>query len=106
MSQRVYISGSISILPYPEAVEKFRAAQEECMRLFPNAVIENPIAITGHMKQSEPWKAFMRECLKVLPFCTHIVMLPCWTESHGATLELQVARACGLQIIFSPIIEG
>lgn len=97
---KIYISGKVTGLNYEATVDKFALAQARLMHRHPNAIIENPIAITAHIPQSEKWQTFMRECIKVLTQCTHIYMLPCWTDSHGAALELQVARACGLTIIF------
>lgn len=97
---KIYISGKVTGLPYDQAVDKFAKAQAMLMQRYPTAIIENPIAITGHMDQSEPWEAFMRLCLMELTKCTHIYMLPCWRNSAGAKVELKMAIDLGLEIIF------
>lgn len=97
---KIYISGKVTGLNYEQTVDKFALAQARLMHRHPKAIIENPIAITAHIPQTEPWETFMRACLIELAKCTHIVMLPCWRNSPGAKVELKMAIDLGLEIIF------
>lgn len=47
------------------------------------------------------WGCFLRYDLKALLDCDAIYMLPGWEQSHGARLELQVASAVGLKVMFA-----
>jgi hypothetical protein len=46
------------------------------------------------------WNDYMRRDLLVIPFCTHICMLPGWEGSKGANAEKAVADYCGVEIGF------
>lgn len=47
------------------------------------------------------WGCFMRYDLKAMLDCDAIYMLPGWEQSHGARLELQVASAVGMRVVFA-----
>ena len=46
------------------------------------------------------FKEYMQRDLPAVMECDDIIMLPGWSMSPGATLELRVAKACGLQVYF------
>jgi len=51
---------------------------------------------TGVPAGTQPWSHYMRQDIRALVDCDAIVLLPGWETSRGATLELTVARALGL----------
>lgn len=58
----------------------------------------------GHPRQppepheAKPWEYYMRESLKQLLFCDHILMLPGWEKSRGACIEKELAKNLGMPI--------
>jgi len=48
-----------------------------------------------------PWDRWMEYDLAVLDRCTHVLLLPRWAESTGATVERHHAAAVGKPIITS-----
>ena len=49
---------------------------------------------------NQPNEYYYRLALKQLVECDHIVMLPGWENSKGATLELAVADLLGMEITY------
>lgn len=88
MSKKIYIAGKVTGLPKKEVIEKFQNAQKQVEALGYIAV--NPIEVVGDF--SATWEAAMKKCLKALVDCDAVVILPCWKESKGATIERQLAE--------------
>lgn len=100
--KRVYLSGPMSGLPNLNAAA-FDKAQEELIALGAEFVF-NPTRAWGHNDRPTSW--YMRNDLHRLtltegerPLFDVIVMLDGWHVSEGATLEYQVARACGIALV-------
>ncbi len=105
---KLYIAGKVSGMPYAEVTAKFGMAQKELEAR--GYTVVNPLAVVSHQHGitpkadsmlKTPWEWCMRWCLRALMDCDGVVLLPCWTDSRGATLERYVAGS--LQI---PIYEG
>jgi len=47
------------------------------------------------------WQTWIDYDLAILDFCTHILMLPRWTESRGATVERQHMIGVGKPVAYS-----
>lgn len=47
---------------------------------------------------SEPWCSAIRKCLHQVLDADAVFFLPGWHTSVGASLEYQVAKACGIEI--------
>lgn len=90
----VYISGAIT------GVKNYKKNFERaCNILEPRfSVVINPAEIEGENYWT--WEDYMCECMKVLPYCTHIFMLKGWEKSRGANIELLVANSMGLTVIY------
>ena len=53
-------------------------------------------------EDAESWEYYMRESLKMLLDCDHILMLPGWEESRGAKIERELAAILDMQIDYWP----
>lgn len=119
---KIYIAGPM--FGYPDKnVASFQFAQEMLEKLHdvPASLIKNPISIppydhpedecpNGQRKVSEFDKhgagCYYRTDLFEMLQCEHCLLLPGWENSVGARLEMQVATACGLQIVFMDMKTG
>lgn len=86
----IYLSGPMTGIP----AFNFPAFHAEAARLRAlGRTVFNP-AESG-LPASAAWSEHMRADLRALLDCDHIHMLPGWSNSTGAWLELQVALALG-----------
>lgn len=88
---RVYIAGPMTGLPefnFPA----FHAKAAELRKL--GWHVENP-AEHGHVDGAE-WADYLRYDLARMVTCSDIHLLPGWSSSRGARLEVHAARALGL----------
>lgn len=92
---KIYISGAISKIPKKESDKKFNKAEKHLRKLGLTPV--NPKTL-DHTFNSD-YGDFMRTDLQALLDCQAIFMLDNWKNSDGAKVELQVAKACGMQVI-------
>lgn len=100
--KRVYLAGPMRGKPDLN-VPAFDEAQEWLLSLGA-AFVFNPARAWGHNDREASW--YMLHDLHRLtesdggsPLFDAVVFLPGWTNSEGATLEYQVARACGVAIV-------
>lgn len=108
--KRVYLSGPMSGLPELNAAA-FDKAQEALIARGAEFVF-NPVLAWGHKNEHPSW--YMRHDLHRLtesdggaPLFDVVVMLPNWHASAGATLEYQVARACGIALVnLQEVVRG
>ncbi len=104
MNKRVYISGPITNMPnlnrdafYAHAA---KLASEGVESYNPHDI---PLpANMAEMTHDEIWQYFMRECVRNIPNCTVIHMLPKWGLSRGARWEHNIAEMLGLEILYLP----
>lgn len=96
---KVYISGKISGLPYEEALEKFRKA-EEFLKTIPEVTeVVNPMTLVP-FDTKLTWEDYMVEDLRALFSCDAIYMLDGWIFSRGAKIEKAVAETDGKLTLF------
>lgn len=98
----VYLCGPMSGI-VDLNVPAFADAEERCIRAGASTVF-NPAAAWGHADRPKSW--YMLHDLHHLTRMAHgrpcfdcLVMLPGWHVSGGATLECQVACACGIALV-------
>lgn len=91
---KIYIAGKVTGEPIAECTEKFGAAQKKVEAMGFEAI--NPLVVVGDCNAS--WESAMKSCLKALIDCDAVVLLPCWEQSKGATIERQLADDLGLVI--------
>lgn len=108
---KVYISGAISGQPLADAADRFASAASALV--FAGHTPVNPFTVpphagcscTGAVNQAgagggHEWGCYLRGDLAAMLACDAILMLPGWEASHGARLELQVASAVGLEVLW------
>lgn len=93
---RVYISGAISGREPNEVRKEFELAKRY-LRLEGYEAI-SPLA--NGLPWDCAWEVHMREDLRLLLECQKIAMLPSWRESRGAMLEVFIATALGMEVIY------
>ncbi len=54
----------------------------------------------GKTEEQIPWEEYMRADLRELTYCDTIYAMKGWEDSKGAVIEVQLAYALGLRIIF------
>lgn len=92
---KIYISGKISgIENY--AIHLFGKAEKEieCM----NFEIVNPMKLPDN--HDKTWRSYMNVCIRALVECDTIYMLTNYQDSRGAQVELKLALALGINVIF------
>lgn len=113
-AKRVYLSGPLA--SDPDAREHFAQAATSTALAEPGVEIINPFDVTpvahtgacgegytpgdksgGHTSSA----CFMRTDLLTLLTCDEIRMLPGWSNSQGAAVELVVAKACGMRVTYA-----
>ena len=96
-----YLSGPIS--GTDDFEERFGRAERRLNKMGVRTV--NPVTLgksldgrMGASPHSLPYGAYMRNDVVALScFCDGIIMLPNWRRSRGATLELEIAQALGME---------
>lgn len=95
MKRKIYISGKITGIE-KAATLLFKQGAEE-VRVIGHVSV-NPCELPR--KHDKSWQSYMREAIKALCDCDGIYMLSNWRSSKGATIELKIAMALGLEIIY------
>ena len=95
---KIYISGKVSGIE-DKAYDLFEKGQEEMRRLGYETV--NPMKLP-HL-HDKTWESYMKEDLKELLSCDAIYMLKDWYKSKGATIEWEIAKQLGMEVIYQEI---
>lgn len=96
MKQTIYIAGKVTGEPQEPTARKFKKAQQHFEAKGYDVV--NPIELINNPQ--EDWHVAMNKCLEALEFCDAIYMLPCYTNSRGATIEHKTAQKMGIAIYY------
>lgn len=94
MKKLIYISGPMSNMPENNVPAFNRAAK--ALRAKGYKVV-NP----AELDKGEPcnsWNDCLRRDIRALSVCTDIAVLPGWTESKGASLEVHIGKELGFDI--------
>ena len=104
---RIYLSGKITGLDKEVYTKQF--ARAENFYKAGGFDVVNPVVIGEVVLKNNPnakWEDFMKEDLKALRTCTHIVLLEGWEESKGAKMEKAEAEKMGLEIMYLKFYGG
>lgn len=94
--KRVYISGPMTNMPQLN-FPAFRAAAAQLRSV--GLEVVNPAELDEQDAGKEmAWADYMRRDIKALMDCTHVAVLPGWQESKGASIEVGLAHALGIQV--------
>lgn len=96
MSDVYYVSGPMT--GYEDFNRPAFHAAAKHLRALGHEVI-NPAELPGE-DDGHDWTWFLRRDLVELTKCSHIVLLPGWSRSNGARLELHVALALEMQVLY------
>lgn len=94
--KKIYIAGKVTGLPITECTMNFGLAQIAIEKLGHIAV--NPLVVVNDWKC--PWDLAMRKCIIALMDCDMILMLDNYTSSPGAKVELELAKALKIPIVY------
>ncbi|WP_230847713.1 DUF4406 domain-containing protein [Comamonas testosteroni] len=95
--RRIYVAGPMTGLPefnfpaFNSAAHKLRAEGWH---------VENP-AEHGHIEGAD-WADYLRWDISRIATCGAIYLLPGWEGSKGATLEVSIGKALGMEFILAP----
>lgn len=92
---RIYISGPIT--NDPDYYKKFEKVAYELVEMGHKVI--NPAELINVMPEDATHKEYMDICISLLRLADVVVMLPEWTTSQGAFLELQYANMAGIKIL-------
>lgn len=89
--KKVYISGSIT--NDPNYAVKFESAAEHYRG--EGHLVMNPAILPFGFA----WDDYMPICIEMMKVCDTIALLPCYTGSKGAMVELVEAERLGLDVV-------
>lgn len=93
---KCYIAGKIGKLPEAEYKKNFEEGKAEVIKLGYEPV--SPVDLP-HL-HSRTWNAYMREDIIALMGCEYLYALSNWQQSPGATIEVNIAKSVGIEIIY------
>ncbi|MDO6808109.1 DUF4406 domain-containing protein [Zobellia galactanivorans] len=94
---RIYIAGKVSGEDIAQCTMKFGNAYQ-LIRLH-GADAVNPLAVVNDWHIT--WQMAMKKCIKALMECDAVYALPCWKDSKGAQIELDLAQKLGIKIYYT-----
>jgi hypothetical protein len=101
---KIFITGKVTGLSIEDYSDKFNSAEEYLHLLYPSATILNPLRITSHLNPTiHGWREYMMPCLEELLKLEKddfVFVLDNFNESKGSKVEIAVAKACELKIIY------
>lgn len=101
---KIYISGPVTGIKNDNK-EQFQEA--ETFLCSCGFEVWNPQRVPHPQFTLEPddlWKWFMHFCVRAIPLCDSMLMLPDWQNSKGAVQEHRIAQMLGLAIYYSPVL--
>jgi len=98
MQKNCYNAGKIGQLPEADYEAKFAAARGEirALDMAPNCPTQLP------HEHERTWLDYMREDLTALLKCDVVYAQRDWQDSRGATIEVNLANALGIPVIYQP----
>jgi hypothetical protein len=95
--EKIYISGQIT--GYKNNNKESFANAEYRLKQKGYEVI-NPLDVCALLPTNTIYTEYMRFDIRALTFCDSIYMLKGWEKSKGANIELTVAQAIGLKVLY------
>lgn len=95
-NMKIYISGKISELPFPEVKAKFQEMQD----FFEDLGFEVVNPTKNGLTESHTWEQHIVRDVELLLPCNAICMLDGWQNSIGACIEYDIAIRTGKDVRF------
>jgi hypothetical protein len=92
---KIYIAGPMSGLP-EHNFPAFNAAARQLRALGYDVLNPAEQAFNGDL--TKPWEYYLRRDIPLLCRCDAVALLPEWSESRGAKLELYIAAQLGMDV--------
>lgn len=92
--KRVYLSGPITNTKNYKGLFMFA---EELVKMCDASQVFDP---ASQIPDSLGYEDAMKRCVRALTDHDTIVMLPDWNVSQGSKVEHEVARACGMDVVY------
>lgn len=92
----IYIAGKVTGVPVQERTEKFQRMEHILQQR--GFITVNPIKLVKD--PNTEWQEAMDICIAALKECDCIYMMPCFVDSPGALLELDIALKAGHDIYY------
>lgn len=96
MDKKCYIAGKIGNLPKEEYEFNFSIAGIEVAQM--DMIAISPIDLPHN--HGKTWNEHMKEDLIAMLQCQAVYALKNWRLSLGATIEIQLAKSVGIEIIY------
>jgi len=93
----IYIAGPISGMAGENKEAFYNAARALKNQGY---IVRNPHEFCHDIPLESDRNIYMRRCLTQIAECSEIIMLPGWTHSIGAVLELKIAESLGMKVHF------
>lgn len=91
--KKIYLAGPMTGLPQLN----HPAFMDAAVRLrFQGFDVINPAELNP---PNRDWSKAMKVAVRALTSCEAVALLPGWEESKGASLEVHIARQCGMEVI-------
>lgn len=104
LHSRMYVSGPVTGIPElnkPQFMEAELFVRSLGFQVWNPQHIPSPeVPLEG----DDLWKWYMHFCVRAIPLCDSMLMLPDWQNSKGAVWEHRIAKMLGLEIYYSPVI--
>ncbi len=71
---------------------------EENLQLHYSKIL-NPARLQLDKNQENKWENWMRKAIVMMMEATHVVLLPGWENSKGATEEVRLANLLGIKVV-------
>ena len=95
---KIYISGKITGLNLDVARQLFAQAEDWLRGIGHEPV--NPMKEVEQLSEDH-WKKMMHDAIRVMMDCDGVYMLPNYSDSRGANIELYIANSLGMQVIYA-----
>ena len=98
---KVYVAGPMTGIPdhnFPAFRRAAELLREQGHEVVNPAELDDP-TLTHEQLAAKPWADYMRRDIPLLLECDAIFMLPGWSNSKGASLELHIAQQLGMEVV-------
>jgi hypothetical protein len=97
-NKRIYLSGRYTGIMHDDAMAIFEKYESQLISENEGCEVVNPLKLG--IPLNTPWIEAMEICIENMATCNAIALIPNYSESRGARIELSVAKKCNFEIIY------